>query len=775
MGVPEKIQIGLQLLIFLSDELQAFVDHSVSSKVRAMLRHSFVSLVPQITFQVVNILKDANQNPFPTTVRAFGLLKSFLHWISPNFISPELVEILLNYSRSEVGDIAKEAHDCIFELFSRYDALSVHTVEFRARFLRVVFAFFEYEICLFGTNQVSDAYIKSILHAFQPFAANYFFKQDTFDESIVASFLYNFEQATWKLFGTPHFSMMIEIWGDLLTGKESTYMDPMKYKPHFISLLEHLLDAMISPQLLIHFTEDDNLIVHDVVYEIALCYTFEACKLVHRATATAINNCLPSITALLMCFHNVIRLINDDDPSNETISDSLLRYTNELMTKQLNIDVPQVFAIVQTIIKTYVRKFSRNSLHFVEKVFHLLTVSLSLGPDFIQPMLELLLETVKIHRPMTPCKTLLNRLLEMQNVFSSMPIPIYSLYICCAEIIASFFPTDGGARPLANADVIRQLFSTIFDNLSSPENMPIALQLLRDAVNSIAFSIRATKDLVFSAFVPYIDLIMNIYETNITERAIGPLLDFIASFMTIFPSQIAERMSEFINRLFAPLVSVLPHVADGSFEHYATMSFLKILYQLASFRTAAAALQTINIAKFMVQYTDSLFHGPSIDVLWTCLKIVQILITDRWGLLGEAYQQSLLRILFFDGVCAKDPSSVKISIEAIIEAHKLYQVLDRVDQTFRFNAFSAICNEMCSCSHYMMRDSMVEFAVFFCSMVPDFTDKLLIPFIQQLPIQPMDKEILAKSFCRSFDIDEFRQIFVEFCDDVAYLMGDREE
>lgn len=771
--IPEKRKMAFNLMRILSDELQSMVDHSVSSKTRTILRRSFTSIVPQITQHVVEVLKESTPQT-PSNVEAFALIKSLLHWIPSNFISAELIDVLLSYSRSEMGKISMEAHKCIHDLFYRCDAISAHTIEFRAEFLRVVYELFGYEIQLFGTNSVSDEYVKSLLHAFQPFAANYFFKQDSFDYSIVSQFLVNFEEATWRMFGTQHFALMIEIWGDLFNGKESAYTNSMKYQSHFLSLIEHCLDTMITPELLVHFTEDDYLVVNDVINEAAQCYTFEVCKLVQKATATAINLSLPSTHQLLRCFFHVIRLINDDDPSNENISDSLLRYANELMTKPLNIDVLQIFSIVQVIIKNFVRKFSRNSSHFVEKVFHLLTVSLPLGPDYIQPMLELLLETLKIYRPMNPCKILLGKLLEMQNLFSTMPTPIYSLYICCAETIASFYPTDGGNRTLANGDVIRKLFQNIFDSLQSPETMPVALQLLRDAVNCIVFSIRATKDLIFSAFVPYIDVILGIYESNINDAVLGPLLDFIASFMTIFPSQIAERMSEFINRLFAPLASVLPYLADGSFEHLATLSFLNILYQLASFRTVAGELQTLNIAQFIVQYAESLFHGPSIDVLWLCLKIVRTLIIDRWNLLGNDFRSALLRILFFDGVCAKDPASVKISIETIIEAHNLYQVLRIVDQTFRFNAFSTICTEMCSCSQTMMRDSMIEFAVFFCSRVPDFIDKLLIPFIQRLPISKEDCHALAMTFDNFSDPHEFSKIFVDFCNDVAYLLDGKE-
>lgn len=81
---------------------------------------------------------------------------------------------------------------------------------------------------------------------------------------------------------------------------------------------------------------------------------------------------------------------------------------------------------------------------------------------------------------------------------------------------------------------------------------------------------------------------------------------------------------------------------------------------------------------------------------------------------------------------------------------------------------------MCSCSQTMMRDSMVEFAVFFCSRVPDFIDKLLVPFIEHLPISKEDCLALAMTFDNFSDPHEFSKIFVDFCNDVAFLLDGKE-
>lgn len=776
LSEPKKRSIGLKIYRFLSDELQSFVDHSITSKTKKNLREIFISIVPEICEQVVMILQNSQNDPEdPSNVEAFVLLRSFLLWISPIYISAELVGTIFTYSTSSKGSISLEAHRCVHALFDRCDVVSVHPVEFRAQLLQIVFEFFQSEMCQFGSESLSVDYIQSLLQAFQPFAANYFFKEDTFDPDIVVEFLTNFHTWTWATFGTSNFSMMIEIWGDLFHGQEGSKFwsdnDITRYRLFFINLVENCLDAMVSPDCISQFTEDDFYAIGEVINEIAQKYPEELCRLVHRATATAINNNLSSIFPLLSCFFHVILNICDDDPVNESISDSLLRYLNELMTKDLPVDIHTIFPIVQNIIKKSVRKFSKNSLHFDEKVFHILKVSVNYGPDFVQPMLELMLETVKIYRPMNSCKKNLSTLMDMQAVFCEMSIQIYSLYLCCCETMAAYVPIDCVNKPLCDGSVIGEIFALVFENLSSADQMQFSLKLMRDAIHNIAFSAKCTKELIFTVFFPYLDIIMDTYESQINETTFGPLLDFIAAFCTIFPTQIAERMSELINRLFAPLADLLPNIAEGSFEQLATLSFLKILYQLSYFRTTASEHQSENIAGFLLTYADSLFHCKSIDIQIICFEIVKKLIIDRWSFLPESIQNQLLHILFFDGVCSEDSNSVKISIDTIMDGHKLYQLLDNVDTEFRFKAFASICNEMCNCTNTSMRESMVDFAVFFCKVAPDFHDLLLIPFINQLPVSESDMTILIQMFDNFKDDEKFKTIFLDFCDDVSYLMN----
>ena len=770
---PEKRCIGYRIFAFLSDELQAFSDHSITTKTKVFLKHTFISLVPDICTQVVVFLRSSAPGD-PSNEEAFVLLKSFLTWISPIYISTDLVETVFMYARSSMGNISIKAHQYIHALFYRYDVISVHPIEFRAQLLTTVFGFFESEMKNFMQHSLSEEYVQSLLHAFQPFAANYFFKEDTYDPLIVSQFLTSFEGWTWATFGTPNFASMIEIWGDLFHGQEGSQFwmpEKQKYQIYFITFVEHCIDAMVNPNYIPNFTEDDYLAINDVINDIAMMYPEELYRLVHRATATAINANLSSLSPLLTCFFHVISRIGEDDPVNESLSDSFLRYLNELMTKNLPVDVQTIFPIVQTILKSYVRKFSRNSLHFLEKVFHLLTVSVNLGPDFVQPMLELMLETLKIYRPMYPCKIILSKMLDMQQIFCNMSLHIYSLYICCLETVAAYHPLDCGNKPLADIHVIQQIFSIVFANLQSPEQMPYALLILRDAVNNIAFSTPSTKELVFTAFAPYIDVIMNMYESKDNENTLWPLLDFIASFCTIFPTQIADRMNELINRLFAPLVNVLPNLNDGSFEHFATISFLKILYQLSYFRSAVNEHQTVNIAGFLVKYADQLFNCKSDDIQNLCFKIIQTLLVDRRVLLPQPIQTQLLHILLFKGVCSPDVNCVKISINTIMECHRRYQLLDTVDSTFRYNAFSTICNEMCKCTNTAMRETMVDFAVFFCEVVPNFKDALLTPFIKELPIEDSDRSTLEQSFSLFRNELEFKKIFIDFCDDVSYLLS----
>lgn len=73
-----------------------------------------------------------------------------------------------------------------------------------------------------------------------------------------------------------------------------------------------------------------------------------------------------------------------------------------------------------------------------------------------------------------------------------------------------------------------------------------------------------------------------------------------------------------------------------------------------------------------------------------------------------------------------------------------------------------------------MRDSMVDFATFICQNTPDFMQVLFVPFIQGLAVEDSDKEILLGMFAACNTADDFKTIFITFCNDIAYLFQGRE-
>lgn len=765
----ELLFASLKIIRFFSEEIQSPIDHSIATQTRLFLRNQINTVVPEITRMVVEILA-STQTIDESTVEAFVLLKSFVHWMSSSFISPQLIQVLVAYGHASMGEISIEAHKCIQTLFARYDVY-IHT-SFRSEFLHLFFEFFNTELSLLGT-ETSDTLTVSLISALQPFALNYLFKQDEFDDSVIFEFLYSLDEITWRLLGTPHFCLMIEIWFELFAGT-SAIQGQKKYKPPFFQMVEKCVDAMINVELMPLLSEDDYFILIDFIETVSDFYTEDICRLVQRAVTICVNGNLQSITPMLTLFLYVIGLLENDDPGIPSISDSLIRYINLLMTMNCPVDVSEVFTNVQKIIKQYVRQFSRNSDFFLEKVFHLVTVSLNCGPDFVEPMIDLLLETLKVYRPMKPCKTLFSKLMELHQQFLELPPNIYSLYICCLEQIAACNPTDGGKKPLYPAPIVGKIFEVMFSNLHSPEHLPIVLTLLHDAMLNISFSFQPTKELVFSAFVPYIDDILSIYETGLDAPVIGPFLDFIDAFCMIFPNQIAERMSEFINRLLSPLEAVIPCLADGSFEHYATKSFLTILLKLSNTRTTAAGNQTMIVVQFLMKYGNSLLQG-SPDVVFLIIQIITALIEFRWELLDHDMQSSLLRVIFFEGICEPDFESVDKSVEAIKKAQFHHHVFNHMDPTFRFKAFSIVCREMCLCAHTSLRPTMSDLTVYFCQCTPNFLEELLLPFIDLIPIDNNEKQIIAPYFENYSDISEFRSRFGDFCDDIAYLLSGKME
>jgi hypothetical protein len=73
----------------------------------------------------------------------------------------------------------------------------------------------------------------------------------------------------------------------------------------------------------------------------------------------------------------------------------------------------------------------------------------------------------------------------------------------------------------------------------------------------------------------------------------------------------------------------------------------------------------------------------------------------------------------------------------------------------------------------MMREGLIDFAVFFCACAPDFYQSLLVPFIQHLPVSPDDCQALIATFEQFQSESEFKKLFVDFCDNVAYLLAQR--
>ena len=96
--------------------------------------------------------------------------------------------------------------------------------------------------------------------------------------------------------------------------------------------------------------------------------------------------------------------MKDDDPRIESISDNFLKYFHSLMTNSPEDhikDALEVFQAVARLIKEYVRKFSRMSKCFLDKIFHLVLVASQHAEAFLYPMLNLFLETLKIVRPLS--------------------------------------------------------------------------------------------------------------------------------------------------------------------------------------------------------------------------------------------------------------------------------------------------------------------------------------------------------------------------------------
>ena len=448
---------------------------------------------------------------------------------------------------------------------------------------------------------------------------------------------------------------------------------------------------------------------------------------------------------------------------------------NGLMLRSNEFDVHFVFCLTKRIIQCYVRKFSRKSLHFLEKIFHLLCVSLTYGSDYVHPMLDLLLETLKIERPLNSSRIVLHKLIELHQEFILLPTEIYSIYLNCCLIISAMPPSDGGIKPISNSpELIHEIFFIIFSNLNDLEQAPISLFILKEAVSSLLVCLRTTKDIVFSVFYSYFEQIFEIYSLNITETIMKPFFEFVTVFCSVFPAQIGEKMNLIINKLFLPLEYSISNLIPGTIEHFTTIYFLKLLLQIVKFRSPISENQTDNIINFLITFGDIFLNSP-IKVFTKFIKIIKYILEDKFLYLKPEIQNYFLKILFFNCIKSPFPKILILTMETIKNLHYLYKIFEKIDIEYRYIVFSSVSIEMCKCSHTMMREKIIFFVTFLCDNVPDFLDNLLYPFIKYLPIDINEQIILTNIFSNFTTESEFRKSYVDFCDDVSYLLIGKEE
>ena len=358
----EKRYLSVRLLRYFSDELQAFSDHSLLSSILYSLRQSFTTMVSEINSKLIDILLTRVIDQ--CTAECFGLISSLTHWLT---FSPGVFAVILEYSHFSKGEISLEAHKCIKSIFLRRDVV-LNQYESGEELICVAFQFFMEEMHIFESPDTSPAFIQSLIEAFHPFASSYFFTVlniESVDEDVIIQFLTDYERYNWAMIGTPHFQPMFEIWMDLLHGT-SQLEDPNAFKDQFIGIVEHSLES-VSSENFGKFSEDDLQVISDVVNEICQFFPEEVPKIIHRATAFAINNSLTCVDQCLIYFYHSITLLKDNDPVNGSISDSMLQYLNRLLTKQTPNTTPLTFELVHKIILQNVHKFTRNSEHFLEK------------------------------------------------------------------------------------------------------------------------------------------------------------------------------------------------------------------------------------------------------------------------------------------------------------------------------------------------------------------------------------------------------------------------
>jgi hypothetical protein len=134
-------------------------------------------------------------------------------------------------------------------------------------------------------------------------------------------------------------------------------------------------------------------------------------------------------------------------------------------------------------------------------------------------MFELFIASLQSIRPTDPCKSILQKLVENRDQFFQMSPILYGQYLCCALIIAVIPPTDGEMNtPLTSTEFVISLFSVVFENLRVPANLTTSLTIMKNPLQSIAFSItRNMKTLIFEAFLPQIDYIFKFINKVFTQ------------------------------------------------------------------------------------------------------------------------------------------------------------------------------------------------------------------------------------------------------------------
>lgn len=760
----------LRIFQYFAEDLHAF-DHVVSSKTSAETKTAFYNIIPDICESTVQILTDSNATQ-EIIIQVFLMIDSFMSCTNPAFYAqiPGIISIYINFSSSEQPlAVACAAHKCLNTLFGRVNLITLFEVEDRQQILGATLSFFENELSTTDLSQSDHKFVSTLLVAFQPLAGKYLFRSDMFEDDAVNEFLFNFEDLTWSCFGTDNFHPMIEFWIDFshgTVGRTSVFVDP------FIRLVKHIVEMMIDDEQYQYITDEDSKNINELINDLFNLFPNEIYQIFQRATSTAINNRLGSAEFLLSCFIHMIDILSDDDPHVAMISDSFIRYMNELMTHRMDENIQktfELFILTKTIIENYVRKFSRMDRFFLEKVLHLLRVAIATSQEFINSMLELLLETLKIIRPLKSAELVLQQLISRHEDFLNLSPENYLLYMCCLITVSASPPTDAQNTPLVqDPNAISEMFAVTFSSLLDPLKCPIALKIMKHSLNCIILTERTSKDLVYAAFAPNIDLILTIYEKGCPENIMQPLFDYLYVFITAFNAQIGDSIGEIIARLFAPLEGSLSNMMNGTIEQIAATSFLQLLFRIAQFRTSITAAQTENIVNLIDRFGLE-FLGSNCELLLPTINIISALIEDRWAVISPENGNRLLRFLFFEGLNNHYPDAVKSAIKTITTAQTMMRILDTIEDGFIYNAFTELCTEMCTNRHTTLRDCILEFMSMLYEQVPDFIEKIIFPYIRSLNVLESDQEVLAQHFQMLENRGDFSREFSAFCTDVAYL------